>query len=342
MSHSISDIKVSSIAFGFTLGFGFLTTWNAIKQTNRSRNPWKSAYIYMIWGELLANVAITIQAYLYLSGVAQFTLPYAFILLSLWVFELQLLMQIIINRVSIVMSNKKKAARIKWGTALAVTFVNITVFCIWIPAKLQVSERYIAINAVWDRIEKIIILLIDAALNWYFIRVVKARLVSQGLTKYDKLVQFNVKIVMVSLTMDALIIGLMSLKNGAVYIQLHPLAYTVKLNIEMSMADLITKIARDKQDIELSSSSAHHGGGTLASNHTKPSIIIHTQKDVIVQSTVGELDEDNHSQGSRGGDNDERPLKDSTWGNGRNEVAVTASYPPGYHESSNPERQIPV
>lgn len=73
MSHSLSDIKVSSIAFGFTLGFGFLTTWNAIKQTMRSRNPWKSAYIYMIWGELLANVAITIQAYLYLSGVAQFT-----------------------------------------------------------------------------------------------------------------------------------------------------------------------------------------------------------------------------------------------------------------------------
>lgn len=97
------------------------------------------------------------------------------------------------------------------------------------------------------------------------------------------------------------------------------------------MADLITKIARDKQDIELSSSSAHHGG-TLASNHTKPSIVIHTQKDVIVQSTVGELDEDNHSQGSRGGDNDERPLKDGTWGNGRNEVAVTASYPAGYHE----------
>lgn len=97
------------------------------------------------------------------------------------------------------------------------------------------------------------------------------------------------------------------------------------------MADLITKIARDKQEIELSSSS-HHGGGTLVSNHTKPSIVIHTQKDVIVQSTVGELDEDNQSQGSRGGDNDERPLKDSTWGNGRNEVAVTASYPPGYHD----------
>lgn len=50
--------------------------------------------------------------------------------------------------------------------------------------------------------EKIFILLIDAVLNWYFIRTVKARLVSAGLTKYDKLVQFNVRIVMVSLAMD--------------------------------------------------------------------------------------------------------------------------------------------
>lgn len=50
--------------------------------------------------------------------------------------------------------------------------------------------------------EKILILLIDAVLNWYFVRTVKARLVSAGLTKYDKLVQFNVRIVMVSLAMD--------------------------------------------------------------------------------------------------------------------------------------------
>jgi len=40
-----------------------------------------------------------------------------------------------------------------------------------------------------------------------------------------------------------MLIGLMSLKNGIVYIQFHPVVYIVKLNIEMSMAALITKIA---------------------------------------------------------------------------------------------------
>jgi lipid A disaccharide synthetase len=36
----------------------------------------------------------------------------------------------------------------------------------------------------------------------------------------------------------------MSLKNQVVYIQFHPVAYMVKLNIEISMASLITKIAK--------------------------------------------------------------------------------------------------
>lgn len=42
-----------------------------------------------------------------------------------------------------------------------------------------------------------------------------------------------------------MLIGLMFLKNGIVYIQFHPVAYMIKLNIEMSMASLIVKIARN-------------------------------------------------------------------------------------------------
>lgn len=66
---SLSDIKVSSIALGFTIGFGIFTTWNAVKQTMGSTKPWKSVYVYLIWGEMAANVAMTIQAYLLISGV---------------------------------------------------------------------------------------------------------------------------------------------------------------------------------------------------------------------------------------------------------------------------------
>src|ERR1700730_13349752 len=41
-----------------------------------------------------------------------------------------------------------------------------------------------------------------------------------------------------------MLIGLMHLKNPMVYTQFHPVAYMVKLNIEMTMASLIKKIAQ--------------------------------------------------------------------------------------------------
>lgn len=109
------------------------------------------------------------------------------------------------------------------------------------------------------------------------------------------------------------------------YIQLHPLAYTVKLNIEMSMADLIMKVARSGQAIELNDSHGSRGGA--AALRDGPSIVIHTQKDVIVRTTTGEVDEDHYSQSSstQGRDNDERPLKDATWSGGHHTTAVHAT-----------------
>lgn len=154
--------------------------------------------------------------------------------------------------------------RVKWGTAALITLVNISVYCIWIPARLQISPMYIHINSIWDRCEKVIYLLVDAALNFLFMRIVRHDLVQYGLHKYNGLVRFNMFIIGFSLSMDVLIISMMSLRNTFVYaivdpsisislltiylidryMQFHPLAYIVKLNIEMSMASLIGKIAR--------------------------------------------------------------------------------------------------
>jgi hypothetical protein len=44
---------------------------------------------------------------------------------------------------------------------------------------------------------------VDAALNWYFLRTVKIRLVQQhGLVKYKPLVGFNAKLMVLSIAMD--------------------------------------------------------------------------------------------------------------------------------------------
>lgn len=68
MDNSITDYQIGALAAGFTIGFGVLTVWEAIKQTRRNRNPLRSAYIYMVWGEVMVNIIIAIIAWLFLNG----------------------------------------------------------------------------------------------------------------------------------------------------------------------------------------------------------------------------------------------------------------------------------
>jgi hypothetical protein len=50
---------------------------------------------------------------------------------------------------------------------------------------------------------------------------------------------------------QALLIGLMFLKNQVVYIQFHPVVYIVKLNIEMSMASLVVRLAQGRPENDM-------------------------------------------------------------------------------------------
>jgi hypothetical protein len=68
MADNVSDFKLASTAAGFTLGFGTICVWNAIKQTKVIRSPLRSVYIFMVWGEIAANLMIGILAWLFLDG----------------------------------------------------------------------------------------------------------------------------------------------------------------------------------------------------------------------------------------------------------------------------------
>ncbi|EKG11702.1 hypothetical protein MPH_11195 [Macrophomina phaseolina MS6] len=245
------DMILASLTWGFTLGFGLLTTWTAIKQSYQaySKHGWRklnNPYIWMIWLEIAVCLSFSIICWMYLRGVIPPSFAFYFCILTTWALQVQFLLQIIINRVSVLLVDRKKAYRIKVGVAILITAVNISVYCIWIPARLQVSKAYIHLNDIWDRIEKVIYLIVDACLNRYFIKVVQDRLVRQGFKKYESVVKFNLYIIGFSLSMDVLIISMMSLSNSFVYMQFHPLAYIVKLNIEMSMADLIARVTRSQ------------------------------------------------------------------------------------------------
>ncbi|KAJ7150540.1 hypothetical protein C8R43DRAFT_1067986 [Mycena crocata] len=233
---------VASLAFGWTLGFGYFVVCHAVRETRRTRRF--NTYVILIWSQILVSSAFAIICWLYLKKIIPHSFAYFFSILTLWALQVQLLLQIIVNRICILLRNDRERNLLKYGTAGLILIINISVYNIWIPAKLQINQQYHDINIWWDRIEKCLYLVVDAALNWFFIRSVKRRLVDHGLKKYDRLVRFNTQIVGVSLAMDVLIIAMMSLPNDFVYMQFHPVAYTVKLNIEMAMGQLIIKVAK--------------------------------------------------------------------------------------------------
>lgn len=120
----------------------------------------------------------------------------------LWCIQIQALIQIIVNRIAILMVDRRKAKWLKIWSFVIILCINISVFTIWIPARLEVNQTWININKVWDRIEKVIFLLVDAGLNLYFIHLVHSRLIANGLTKYTRLFKFNLGMIAVSMTMD--------------------------------------------------------------------------------------------------------------------------------------------
>lgn len=67
---------------------------------------------------------------------------------------------------------------------------------------MKVSETFIHVNSIWDRIEKVIYLILDLALNIYFLYLVRSRLIAKGLHKYKPLWNFNAAIITVSISMD--------------------------------------------------------------------------------------------------------------------------------------------
>ncbi|KKY23084.1 hypothetical protein UCDDS831_g03209 [Diplodia seriata] len=252
------DFAAATAVFALTVIWGGICAWQGWTQTMQARNPWRSAYIWLIWLELVVSLIMAAECWIFMLRLIHPSFVFYMSILFWWCIQVQLLLQVIINRVRVISMNKDKARNIMIGTAFIVTLINISVFNIWIPARLQISPRYIHINEVWDRVEKVIYLVMDAVLNAYFIKSVRKNLVANGLQKYSSLLKFNVRIIAISLLMDVMIIAAMSIPNSFVYIQFHPLAYLVKLNIELTMADLIRRIAISAASKRGNGVSVHH------------------------------------------------------------------------------------
>lgn len=116
--------------------------------------------------------------------------------------QIQCLMQILANRLSLIMYNPAKERQLKLGLLLAIGLINVSVFCIWTPARLQISQTYMRLNVIWDRVEKAIFATIDMSLNTYFMWLLKSKLVTSGLKQYNLVYKYNLVMVVVSISLD--------------------------------------------------------------------------------------------------------------------------------------------
>jgi len=113
------------------------------------------------------------------------------------------------------MVRKRKAKLLKWGLFILIGLVNISVFCVWIMAHVpDANPKMVAFNEIWERIEKSFFLVIDCGLNLYFLYLVRYRLIADGLSKYWRLFHYNAAILLLSTSMDILLLGMLSLPNN--------------------------------------------------------------------------------------------------------------------------------
>ncbi|KAK7959130.1 uncharacterized protein PG986_003984 [Apiospora aurea] len=230
-----------------------------------------NGYLAMVWAEWLVSVAFGILSWFYLNPMlsvwGSFWVFFGF--LCLWTVQMQCILQILVNRVSLLLltgSDRRCASRLRWGTAAFVGVVNISCFVVWIPARLQISEEWIEANRIWDRTEKALFAVADIALNLLFLYLVRTKLIANGLHKYRRLFWTNSIAVFLSLSLDIVLIGVMSLPDDAVYLQFHPLVYLLKLQIEMNLAELLAKIVRASNQLNECGASGSSGGGTGGTN----------------------------------------------------------------------------
>ncbi|RKL08436.1 hypothetical protein BFJ71_g1723 [Fusarium oxysporum] len=115
---------------------------------------------------------------------------------------------------------------------------------------------------------------------------------SYGLEKYVPLFRFNCVMICISISLDIALIGLMSLPSKLVYLQFHPVAYLIKLFIEMNMADLIAKVAREPNHNAIGRhSQGYTGGYRLSMNRppvfARPNIVhVSTRKSSVLEVEV--------------------------------------------------------
>ncbi|KAG6235317.1 hypothetical protein E4U48_003715 [Claviceps purpurea] len=243
-------IDLAAIYFGIFIGVFPLTLVKIVRQSRKiisqaHSRSYQNAYLYMIWIEAIVNFVFAIVTYLYLTEVIPGSTGLYFGTIGLWAIQTQLLSQIIANRVSLIMINKRKARLLKWFLFGMIGCINVGVIVIWPAAyEAKATPTQKRLNDVFEMVDKTFFLLVDFSLNGTFLYLVRFRLISHGLKKYWPLFRFNCVLVVLTTSMDAALLGMLNLPSRYLYEQFAPVVYIVKLHVELTMASMIAKVVR--------------------------------------------------------------------------------------------------
>ncbi|KAI0017734.1 hypothetical protein F4780DRAFT_795793 [Xylariomycetidae sp. FL0641] len=248
-----TSMDICSIIWGLSLCCSIYSGSKAVRQSWKAykRARLLSGYIILVWAEWISGVVLSVLSWLFLIAYIEPSFWLFSAMVCLWATQIQCILQILMNRVSLIAPSKSHVRLLRIGSFLVVAAINISVFCIWIPARLQISHTYISINNMWDRLEKVIYTIVDALVNAYFVYAVRTRLKTGHLTKFTTVVRYSVLMICISVSLNVLIIGIMSLASHTAYIQFHPLVYLVKLHIELNLAELVSKLMKASNAAEL-------------------------------------------------------------------------------------------
>lgn len=103
---------------------------------------------------------------------------------------------------------------LKIGLFIVISAVNISTASFWNPGQMpDATPKQVQLMKDIERAEKIFFLLLDLGLSLMFLYLVRYRLIAGGLDKYWHLFYFNIGAVILSTTMDALLVGMLNLPS---------------------------------------------------------------------------------------------------------------------------------
>ncbi|KAK1454828.1 hypothetical protein CMEL01_03588 [Colletotrichum melonis] len=245
----------SGVCFGIVIGLTILNFGKVTEQTLHIYSRTKSfanMYSWMVWILLFTTATSAVITWFFVRGqIAGSSTLFLSLSTVLWVLLMQIPPQIVANRLGLIMANKKTVKAMKITLLVLISIMNVLCIGLYIWARrtypilgLHVQKYAVPIASAFSAS-------IDLFMNSVFLRKVHRELITNGLVKYRLLFRLNVAAIIVLLSMEAVLtIIVLVLPTSFLYTSIQPAVYSIKLAIELMMADLIARVVQEQHQMQ--------------------------------------------------------------------------------------------